>query len=251
MPIAEKFNALGVGNGFMSCLPKNNVSGVDHWITFSGWSKENTPASDAEKAASIAESRRLAMLFYWNSYKLSVTQTETGVSVPLLPQEVNAEDDARTPTGGAQDALPPKSRVCRTDNHIKRGGEEYLLFEPFGIARMYDGDVTNEDNLVGFGLYSSGYSYAAVVVNDDWTGTYISLYSDVSTPYWGDFTDYTTLPIVGSTDELHCICDVECFAGDEQEFFPTERKVRGYDEPPSTYEVITQIDSLELYTYPT
>ena len=69
MPTAESFNALGYGNGFMSCLTKVDVSGKNFWTTLSGVNKDSPTTSDAL----IEESRRLAMLFYWNSYQLNIT----------------------------------------------------------------------------------------------------------------------------------------------------------------------------------
>ena len=256
MPVAEKFEAEGVDNGFMSCLPKKNISFEDHWTTLSGWSKENTPADDAAKAVSIAESKRLAMLFYWNSYKLNVTQTLNGAPTSF-PQGANSEDDARAYEGGspvAQDALTPKSRVCRTNNYINAGDDafespvEYVYVDPFSIMRMYDGVTTNEDNFVGFGLDND----YPVDVLDENILHYVNLNGTGGTGGFVWDIDYSELPIVGSTDALHCVCYVEASGtGDNQVLDPSNRKVLEYDDPPSVYEIITQIVSLELYSYPT
>ena len=176
MPTAESFNALGYGNGFMSCLTKVDVSGKDFWTTLSGVNKDSPATSDAL----IEESRRLAMLFYWNSYQLNITTYsyyDDGISVeiydpfpPPTPVAINTVEYKWDRSAGENVAgeFTPKSRVCDIDDYIVLydfyegpiDRRERVWFSPYNVIRMYNGATTNEDNFVGFGLGSRAIRYS-------------------------------------------------------------------------------------------
>jgi hypothetical protein len=151
MPTADSFTALGMGNGFPFCPPKVDVSSYDLWSTIDGYNKSTV---GVRTASGIIESRRLSMLYIWNTYQITGAVT---VSSDTLAN-VNSEDN--TPSG---DALNPKSRVCLENNE---GFGDYIETEdddgfpvaslglnvPLGITAMYDGSTSNESNFIGYGI---------------------------------------------------------------------------------------------------
>ena len=171
MRTAESFNALGYGNGFMSCLTKVNVSTKNFWTTLSGVNKDSPATSDAL----IEESRRLAMLFYWNSYQLNITTYGSYDEAPFgsptvydpfpspTPVAINTVDYKWDKSAGANVAgeFTPKSRVCDIADYevryefddVSAGIDgEVVYFDPSNLVRMYNGVTTDEANFVGFGL---------------------------------------------------------------------------------------------------
>ena len=85
MSEAESFNFAGnpsggYGSGFPFCPFKKDISTYDYWTTLSGWSAVDEPVDDAAKAASIAESLRLAMKFHWNAELLNCDATTSGTA---------------------------------------------------------------------------------------------------------------------------------------------------------------------------
>ena len=153
MPAVNSFAALGVGNGFPFCPAKEDISAYDLWSTIDGYNKSNT---SPRIAAGIAESKRLAMLYIWNTYQLigSVTVSSETISDP------NSEDNANTPTG---DPLNPRSRVCLAYNEgFSDFGELYSstsylmafldLYVHLRVTAMYNGSTSDESNFIGYGI---------------------------------------------------------------------------------------------------
>ena len=273
MRTAESFNALGYGNGFMSCLTKVNVSTKDFWTTLSGVNKDSPATSDAL----IEESRRLAMLFYWNSYQLNITTYsyyDDGISVeiydpfpPPTPVAINTVEYKWDRSAGENVAgeFTPKSRVCDIDDYIVLydfyegpiDRRERVWFSPYNVIRMYNGATTNEDNFVGFGLGDR----AIVAYFNHTYGTFVGYfwhdirlvgYSNRPADSGSRRTGYTTLPM--GTDEIHVVCELyaEYGVGDGN-FSLTDRKITEawYDLYIGEEDeiIITSIDSLDLYTY--
>ena len=125
MPVAEPFTTRGqIGSGFRSCVQKIDVS--DYFLT--------APLTLAE----ISQ-------IYWNTYALRATATST----PSVGPVIEIED--------VLFAYQPKNRVC--GGGIKSEGEvdgvyavEMFLDTRWGISKMYDGEVTDEANFIGYGM---------------------------------------------------------------------------------------------------
>jgi hypothetical protein len=175
MPIAQKFKALGAGNGFPFCLNKIDVSDrgdgepFDYWVTLGGFKKtdEGSPSQ-----AQIDLSLRNAMKLFWNINKLegSVTDEEDTILVnpgdlTIANLDIDAEDYGSLTVNGSDfsnypsSTFEPKDRVCsqnfvveknQGDAPFQSGLYFYLNMEP-AVFRMYDGSTTDEDNFVGYG----------------------------------------------------------------------------------------------------
>ena len=169
MPTADSFTALGVGNGFPFCPSRVDVTdtegGGDYawemWSTIDGYNKDST---EDRTVAGIIESKRLAMLYIWNTYQLTGEVVVSSDSV----SNVNSEDHA---LHGDPDAdpipLPPKSRVCLLGNG---GFGDYIEIEdaygnavynlsirvPLKVTAMYDGITSEEENFIGYGIAEPG-----------------------------------------------------------------------------------------------
>jgi hypothetical protein len=151
MPTADSFKALGMGNGFPFCPAKVDVSSNDLWSTIDGYNKSTVAA---RTAAGIIESKRLAMLYIWNTYQINGSVT---VSSDTL-SNVNSEDD--TSSGNP---LPPRSRVCLDGNDVfgdyveTEDADGYPvasldLSAPLNVTAMYDGSTSSESNFIGYGI---------------------------------------------------------------------------------------------------
>ena len=159
MPIAQKFKALGAGNGFSFCPSKRDVSGYDYWTTLSGVNKDNpTPSPEL-----IAESLRLAMKFHWNADSLTCDATTTGtsrsgsistvkVNYIVTDSSINPDDPVVIEFGPAV----PVKRTCipyyadpiiKTYEYSVYNAEESARMGVTSIVAMYDGAT-----FVGYGL---------------------------------------------------------------------------------------------------
>ena len=162
MPTATSFIALGRGNGFNRCLSKQNVESYDYWTTLSGWNKDNTPATAAAKAQSIADSHALAMSMYWNLYQVTGSATATWNADTVSVSAVTVGRYYNPPNSSNLTAIEPKDRTCissglfsrETDESLGLGIESYISSNtnPGRFLKLYDGDETNEANFVGYGL---------------------------------------------------------------------------------------------------
>ena len=175
MPTATAFTALGAGNGFPTCMDndKVDVSGTSYprWITLSGWSNSNTPSSDSEKKASIAESREHAMKLFWlingvdvriiSGYTSGIGATYTDLSIDLEGGDYENAIAGEIPYSSGDPVVDmdkePRSRVCydfwwmRQEDGVSGGFTgEYLTLQA-RIYKMYDGSTDDESNFIGFG----------------------------------------------------------------------------------------------------
>lgn len=165
MPTADSFTALGAGNGFPFCPPKVDVSSDDLWSTIDGYNKSS---AGSRTAAGIIESKRLAMLYIWNTYQINGSVT---VSSDTL-SNVNSEDDTQS-----GDPLTPKSRVCLNGNDgfgeqvEAEDADGYpiaslALDVPLSITAMYDGSTSNESNFIGYGIADANWDGIAAYSDD-------------------------------------------------------------------------------------
>jgi hypothetical protein len=154
MPTADSFFALGMGNGFPFCPPKVDVSSDDLWSTIDGYNKSST---GTRTAAGIIESKRLAMLYVWNTYQINGSVAVGSDSL----SNVNSEDD--TSSGNP---LPPKLRVCldgsdgfgdqiETEDADGFPVASLALDVPLSVTAMYNGSTSNESNFIGYGIADS------------------------------------------------------------------------------------------------
>ena len=171
MPTATSFTALGRGNGFNQCLSKRNVESYDYWTTLSGWNKNNTPATAAAKAQSIADSHALAMSMYWNLYQVTGSATAIYNADAVSVSAVTVGRYYNPPNSSNLTAIEPKDRTCISSGLFSQetdkstGIESYIRSNtnPARFSKLYDGDETDEANFVGYGLWGEIISVGAVI----------------------------------------------------------------------------------------
>jgi len=156
MPTATSFTALGEGNGFPDCSVKIDVSSFDYWVTLGGF-KQSDGGSPTENQ--INDSLINAMNLVWNCYSFSWTATSDGGETASFDNDANNE------------FREPFENVCY-GNFIGSGlNDEARTTLPNGnnvlvavvnfssiakIQRFYNGDSTDEDNFVGYGIRALG-----------------------------------------------------------------------------------------------
>ena len=223
MPTAESFTALGVGNGFSFCPTKVDVSSYALWTTISGF---NQSTGGTPTAAQIEESRRLAMLWFWNSYEVKFT-----IQFSVDPIIID---------------VAPKDRICNPSSaYYAEGGLGFFTASADLIHAMYNGSTSDEANFVGFGLGGAAdiNSAATWIWDDDSYDQYIELHC-AHNSYSSNFeaTAYTTLPVNGTSDSLHCVCYATQIDDKPGLIDPANRAITQ-----SGFEM--SIDSLDVYTY--
>ena len=206
MPTADSFTALGMGNGFPFCPTKLDVTETDSggydvwpmWSTIDGYNKSTVAA---RTAAGIIESKRLAMLYIWNTYQLAGSVTVGSDS--LL--NVNSEDDTQS-----GDPLTPKSRVCLNGNDGFGQGIEaedadgfliasLALDVPLSVTAMYDGSTSDESNFIGYGIADANWDGIAAYSEDFGFGDYVWVqfkcvgFASDSDCYTNDGIEYCTI----------------------------------------------------------
>ena len=185
MPVAQKFSTLGVYNGFPSCLPKIDVNEVHNgdpffndgdpvyvdWITLGGWSKDNGAPAIGEAASKSLSLQNASKLFYNLNGLTGVDDEGVGDVYPTVLDlaagsftELNKEGvppidlEGMTPAEKIALGVEPKDRVCGYLSAAQEGNFDYPLNAPrveigVVICEMYEGDVENELNFRGYGLY--------------------------------------------------------------------------------------------------
>jgi len=240
MPVAEKFKALGAGNGFPFCLPKVNVLEYTKWTTFSGFNDES---GGAPTQTQIDNSFALAVKLFWNGYKLNCEATIDGITI----RSVDSENDA----GGR--ILTPKERISgnvaisKTIDGIGELTDEIQVDLDIIPCKMYKGDVSNEANFIGY-----GFGERAIGLNE---GNYFALV--YVSGYWRiDDADYNveaghcSVPITNDSSSLAGVCG-GFSVGDSGEFNSTSMTATAaFENAPSFPSITLEIQSIELYTYP-
>jgi hypothetical protein len=152
MLTAEKFNSLGAGNGFPSCLSKVDVSAYDN-----------------VEPMTLQE----AMKIFWNLASISYNVRASGDYLDI------------SISGPSTSPMEPKDRTCvdmQRFNPVPFPDESYVEtpmpdfapiyadvsfdFDSIEIKRLYDGDTTNEENFIGYGIERLCYLRAQYV--DEW-----------------------------------------------------------------------------------
>tara|TARA_R110002074_G_scaffold398030_1_gene589268 strand:+ start:95 stop:859 length:765 start_codon:yes stop_codon:yes gene_type:complete len=254
MPTATKFMALGAGNGFTSCLAKVDISdainaagvptGVpyDYWTTLSGWSAVNEPA---DKAASIAESLRLAMKLWWNLNSVSVDTFHNGDNRPTAPKSISSVAVGNT-FNDLTATIEPINRICETSiNSYHKAADPSgssararILVPP---VRLYDGE-----EFIGYGANKRFADTRAEPPQSTFADVRIGGYGDDGTSsFFVEELAYVEL------DGMHFVCRARADAGlatgtvDAASLHAeSSRTIQG-----TGYTTSATITSLDFYTY--
>ena len=140
MPEADKFTALGAGNGFPECLQRVDVSKYDHWVTLGG--NRDWQLFDESKTG-LTE----CMNFYWNIHAMLCDSSEE-----FWSEDSGTIINIYTKTNENPDNPEPKERVCGqelTDLSMNGDAMDFSRLDPFSdwIMAMYNGD-----DFVGYGV---------------------------------------------------------------------------------------------------
>ena len=158
MPDAEKFTALGAGNGFNSCLSKRNVLSSPNqeeeyfkWTTLSGFNKDSEGMPTPE---SINESYVKAMAMFWNIYSLKGSA-----------DSVNVGDDDTIYSASVTDTetdIKPDEQACNDVNDYEEydsDEDDFFIYTAEALmgwrlkpVKLYKGVTTDEANFIGYGL---------------------------------------------------------------------------------------------------
>jgi hypothetical protein len=154
MPTADPFTALGKGNGFPFCIDE----------------KLDVSSYDAVQPLTLAQ----AMKIYWNLhgatgfFKFPADQTGNPI---IEVEDINDQDfiDYDGVTGAIDEdnsgtPTEPKGRVCNPPFggiNGSKGIDGNRGFSSFGsdinledgLVRYYDGNVSNENNFIGYGYF--------------------------------------------------------------------------------------------------
>lgn len=217
MATTQEFYAGVYGNGFTYCLERVNVldrgdgDPYDHWTTLSGYNSESAlPVTDAQ----ISESFKIAFNLHWLFYEMTFTADSEWVSFSASASMTELNVD-----GYAYET--PISRVCSSkiyisDGEIGEGDNGGIIFDAtevgsvadIKVIRMYEGDITSEENFIGYGIKDSLSIYASVD-NGNSVESYVYLRSlvaeegtDSALPF-GNLYDYDYVEVSG----IHFVCE--------------------------------------------
>ena len=168
MPTADPFTALGKGNGFPFCIDE----------------KLDVSSYDAVQPLTFAQ----AMKIYWNLHGavgfFKFPADETGNPI-IEVNDINDQDfiDYDGVTGGINEdnsgtPKEPKERVCNPpfsgingskgidgDRGFSSFGSDINLED--GLVRYYDGDVSNENNFIGYGTFTHFVRFSGIATVDE------------------------------------------------------------------------------------
>jgi len=215
---------------------------LDYWTTLSGWSKVSTPASDTAKKESIEESRRLAMNLFWNFNGCSSSEegTHPDGSAFSYSESIDMDDGDYSEIEFHRDGSPtseenkvPYERVCY--DRFTADSTNETLFITVRVERMYDGDTSDEDNFIGYGLWS------------DLIGA-TTTYSDFFLRSTGDDT-YDKNAYV-EIDDMHFVASALFYNVDSATITSDGSSVTAhFTNSGGDQEETVTIDSLDFYTY--
>tara|TARA_R110002153_G_C13137475_1_gene480581 strand:+ start:60 stop:785 length:726 start_codon:yes stop_codon:yes gene_type:complete len=149
---ADKFTALGAGNGFPLCLEKINMADMgdgqpwSFWITLGG-NKKGGAVTEAGKGLSQA------MKLFWNFNGLQYSLNdiyEGTIDIEELSFDILSWFDLDGNGFDYDENKFPMERVCVSG--YQAISEFYIADAFIALIRMYDGDVNDEDNFVGYGM---------------------------------------------------------------------------------------------------
>lgn len=192
MPVATKFEAEGVDNGFPVCLDKVDVSDrgdgqpYDYWITLGGFKKGDAgPPTDQQ----IYDSLRNAMKLFRNYNGHSVDIDFSGDSTTLT---IDIEQDSATAP------FEPKDRVCSDSGWsaarlIENAGYLHITGVGILVKRMYNGSTSDESNFVGYGVvdtFQDGSAFTALGFDEEIEFNFSSYIND-DRPFYSSTFEYS------------------------------------------------------------
>jgi len=214
MPIAQKFKALGAGNGFPSCLPKTDVSGAYQWTTLGG-NKKGGSVTEAGKG--FAE----AMNLFWNLNGVSGGWSRNSGTITVDLDGGNFDGatwynaDTAEYVRGVNKL--PHERVCYSEwaasagfvqvgNNHSTPSDGVLI--SCKIFKMYNGSTDSEDNFVGYGC--DGFKFESFglfvtfrlgsVLFSEYESRYIKFNGmDFVASYYAEIGEDTTVIFTGGT----------------------------------------------------
>lgn len=269
MPVATSFTALGRGNGFPFCVDKVDVSGFNYWMTLGGF-KKTDGGSPTKKQIELSLFN--ACRLYWTTYKVNGTVT---YNEPNDSESIDVENDLDEGQETPFDRLKPDARrgFGVRMSSSPSPNFTYFYFRMYGpdlhnpdadlplpdgdanggVVRMYNGDITNEDNFVGYGMESAPelFLYTAkgihyMIVD----GSSIDIHVYIGSYHGGNGYDqpdeaYTSLPVVGETEGIPVV-GVSWVA-----YFPLDPDMTQDAKNLTTISGSSKIkiDSIEFYTF--
>ncbi len=268
MPFADKFTALGRGNGFPTCLQKVDVSEYDYWVTLGGTQKGSS-ASESEKQLSLAN----AMQIFWNLYGVNGTasteytfESNGGVPVSLVVNDANVfsssvSSDFPAPVDRVCAGLVPNksARFQNSEEEVLVGGFSGIVADPELIVRMYNGDTSDEDNFVGYGcaaltsVTAEVFRFRALVSLRSYSADPANLDPPLD-PYWeynASYLNISGIPLVVSTFaatdfDLPDSIEAEATSASLSYTFIPDDNNPG---PLTIVDLSASFSSLEFYTY--
>ena len=155
MPTAQTFTALTGGNGLPSCPLKVDVSEFDYWTTFSGYNKSNEGSEPS--FLQVEKSQQLAAKLAWNLREVILPFSSDQNSSYYSSLLVNGSDWEEGEE--IEPAIEPQKRVCGgagvSNYQALFGGFEGTISRAYidlSIFRLYNGDTSDEDKFIGYGL---------------------------------------------------------------------------------------------------
>ena len=171
MPETEKFTALGMGNGLPYCMERVDVSDFTHVAPMT-----------------LTQATHV----YYNIYSMEGTASLTNDDVTLsVSDPVIADEDEKNPV----------DRVCGISigaDEFDEGGPGnyyavYIRFVTSNIVALYDGDITDDSNLFGYG-FSREFASSIAGIDNGEVGARVSLLSYAELdgdPFW--WQNYTVM----------------------------------------------------------
>jgi hypothetical protein len=245
--MAESFTTLGAGNGFPFCLPTLDVSTLHPdkaWVTLSGF-KESTGGSPSE--ASVAESKRLAMLYFWNAKTLggSAIEYTNILQNPEIPES-------------------PKDRIClpssgniyaELDSGLSSYNEQYGIgFYVYGSSYFSGGDslfaMYNGSELIGYGI-GGGYAYSwgqdgLYSADVEFGSIQFSTGDSYENEYEKFDVKYTTISMGNET--IHVVGEAYAYDSEQVEPYADAISLTAADYLPTPY-TKAEITGITLHTY--
>lgn len=243
MPTATPFNALGAGNGFPFCLTKVDVSGYDHWTTFSGVNKDSPTTSDAL----IAESLAIGMNLYWNTFSCVAPSSSsfTGLS-GNTSSSVSYLDVSSSARGDPHKRVCGRVRASEKDNNGSSFAQVYINFNGGNfVAKMYYGVTTNEGNFVGYG-FPSGALILTRGAASSRADSRVSIQGFMNETPTTVAIDYAYVELGGA----HFVCAARASGNDSESANAASLTASATgSRSGNTYSSTSTITSLDFYTY--
>ena len=256
MPTATPFTALGRGNGFSSCLTKQNVlerrSGQGEyyqWTTLSGFNKDSGGMPTEQQ---ITDSFVLAMKLFWNTYEIR----GSAVAFETYPDPDGWSGSAQLTN--ASTTYEPNTLVCKERNSFydlneDNSGDPFYFSVEVSIGynikpiRMYKGDTTDEDNFIGYGVVPQVAPEDRAI--SSWAGSYDFPYVSVSLDSF-QFQDVSTINYYDSAyvevSGMHFVCFVAQPSAGETNPIAADMSVSISGDG---FQYSASITSLDFYTY--